>query len=159
MKKLIPATLIIGLALFASCSKNLPDAGASNTVKMANEWWVTFSLDGNDLLGTHVKLSTYNTSANDDSLWVDDLGHTWQFKVKAKTNLQSLTFSADSAQNETYDIQVFITDGQIFPKGGVSKTGRTTDSIYMKVRFTDDPTNTYIISGSGRTMYSEDDYQ
>src|SRR6516164_4869248 len=100
MKKIIPVTLIIGLALFASCSKDLPDAGATNAVKMANEWWVTFTLDGNDLLGTHVKLSTYNTSAPDDSIWIDDLGNTWQFKVKAKANFQSLTFSADSVQNQ-----------------------------------------------------------
>jgi|SRR6516164_235511 hypothetical protein len=158
MKKIIPVTLIIGLALFASCSKDLPDAGATNSVKMANEWWVTFTLNGVDLLGTHVKLSTYNTSDNADSIWVDDLLHTWQFKVKARANYQNLTFSADSVENDVYDIQVFINDGQIFPKGGISKTGRTTDSIYMKIRFTDDPTNTYVISGSGRTMYSNDDY-
>lgn len=158
MKKIIPASLIIGLALFASCSKNLPDPGATNSVKMANEWWVTFSLNGVDQIGTHVKLSTYNTSDNGDSIWVDDLGNTWQFKVKARANYQNLTFSTDSAQNETYDIHVFITDGQMFKNGGISKTGRTTDSIYMKIRFTDDPTNTYEISGTGRTMYSDDDY-
>lgn len=159
MKKIIPVSLIAGFAFIASCTKNLPDAGATNAVKMANEWWVTFTLDGNDLLGKHVKFSTYNTSAQDDSIWLDDLGNTWQFKVKAVANLQNLTFSADSVENQTYPIQVFVTDGIMIPNGGTSKTGRTTDSIYMKVRFTDDPTNTYVISGVGRTMYSDDDYQ
>jgi hypothetical protein len=158
MKKIILIVSAFLLILFAACTKNPLDPGNTAAHTVANEWWVTFTLNGTDLIGTHVKIATYNTSENKDSIWVDDLQDTWQFKVKAKADYHSLTFSTKDAQNEYYDIQVNLTNGKIIPKGGHSKTGNVADSIYFEANFTDDPTNTYIISGTARTMYAEDDY-
>ncbi len=141
MKKIIPIAVLSWLVLFSNCSKDLPDPGATAAVSMANEWWVTFSQDGVDLLGAHVKVSSYNTATNDDSLWLDDLGNIWNFKCKTLANFQALTFSADSSQNDYYDIRVHIANGKIFKGGGVSKTGNKTDSIYMEASFGDDPGN------------------
>ena len=156
-KTLKTAFIIIALVSF-SCKKETTP-GETAAVKAANGWWVTFTLDGSDVynLGTFF-LNTYNTSANDDSLWVDDLGHSWQFKVKTKIDYSTLTFSTTNAQNEYYNITVNITDGKILPKAGRSKSGVATDSIYFKANFSDDPSNTYVISGTARTGFIEDDY-
>jgi hypothetical protein len=157
MKKLICIALA-GLMFICSCKKNLPDVGATSSVKMANEWWVTLKQGSTDLIGTHVKIATYNTSSNNDTIWVDDLGNTWQFKVKAKANYDSLSFKTSGAENEYYAITVNLTGGKIFPNGGKSKTGNVTDSIYMQAEFSDDPGTIYTISGHARTRFTEDDY-
>ena len=135
-------TAFILIFFLASCKKNLPDVGGTATQSIANEWWVTFSQDGNDLYGTHVKIATYNTAANSNEIWVDDYdGNVWDFKVKAQADLTNLTFSAADAVSVIpgYDIKVNITEGKVFPKMGVSKTGNVTDSIHMKIEFEDDP--------------------
>jgi hypothetical protein len=158
MKKTL---LIAGVALmlFASCKKNLPDVGGTAPQKLANEWWVTLTVNGNDIFNLgHKKLVTYNTAANTNEIWVDDYGHLWQFKVKAQANLDSLSFSATNAQNEYYDIKVNLTNGKVFPGLGRSKTGNVTDSIYMQAEFSDDPGTIYTISGHARTRFAEDDY-
>ena len=159
MKKIIPViSICFVLTLISGCAKNLPDVGGTTAKAVANEWWVTFYLGSADQLGTHVKIATYNTSDNKDSIWIDDLTNTWQFKVKAAADFKNLTFSTNNAQNEYYDIQVKIENGKIFPKAGRSRTGNVADSIYMEATFTDDPDNKYILSGTARTMYAEDDY-
>jgi Lipid-binding putative hydrolase len=143
-----------------SCTKKLENPGATNTVAMSNEWWVTLTLGGNDLLGTHVLFSTYNTSQNvADSLWLDDLGNGYDFKCKVLANPKSLTFTTDSSQNLYYDIRVHIANGKIIPNGGMGKsTGSIVDSIYMEASFGDDPGDTYIISGVARSRWAQDDY-
>jgi Lipid-binding putative hydrolase len=143
-----------------SCTKKLENPGATNTVAMSNEWWVTLTLGGNDLLGTHVLFSTYNTSQNvADSLWLDDLQNGYDFKCKVLANPKALTFTTDSSQNLYYDIRVHIANGKIIPNGGIGKsTGSIVDSIYMEASFGDDPGHTYIISGVARSRWAQDDY-
>src|SRR5277367_183940 len=143
-----------------SCTKKLENPGATNTVAMSNEWWVTLTLGGNDLLGTHVLFATYNTAANvADSLWLDDLGNGYDFKCKVLANPKALTFTTDSSQNLYYDIKVHIANGKIIPNGGLGKsTGSPVDSIYMEASFSDDPGDTYIISGVARSRWAQDDY-
>jgi hypothetical protein len=111
--------------------------------------------------GAHLLISTYNTSQNvSDSIWVDDLGNVWNFKIKVLADPKSLTFlTTDSAQNEYYDIRVKISNGKIIPHGGKGYTsGSIVDSIYMEAVFSDDPTNTYVISGVARSRWAQDDY-
>jgi hypothetical protein len=158
MKKTIPIVTVFFLLLISGCAKNLPEVGGTAAQTVANEWWVTFALNGEDQIGSPVKIATYNTSDNKDSIWVDDLQHTWQFKCKAKADYQALTFQTDGSQNDYYDIQVKITNGKILHKAGISRTGNITDSIYLEATFTDDPDNKYTLSGTARTMYAEDDY-
>jgi hypothetical protein len=158
MNRTFRISLMIML-VFLSCTKKLEAPTTTNTVSMSNEWWVTLKVGSNDLLGTHVLFSTYNTSTNvADSLWLDDLQNGYQFKCKVLANPKNLTFSVDSAQNEYYDIRVHIANGKIIPNGSLSKTGIKTDSIYMEATFGDDPVNTYIISGTARTRWAQDDY-
>jgi hypothetical protein len=59
---------------------------ATAAQKIANEWWVTLDQGGRaDVFGIgHFKIATYNTSANDDSIWVDDLGNGWNVKFRAE---------------------------------------------------------------------------
>jgi hypothetical protein len=151
----------------SSCKKTLPDVGGTAAQKMANEWWVTLKLNGADQYGTHVKIKTSNTAANDDSLWVDDYpagtsGNVWGFQVKTKADYNALTFSTPAAGTKSavaaYPITVTITNGQVFPKMGHSRSGVIVDSIHMKIKFSDDPANTYDISGQERTRLIEDDY-
>lgn len=159
MNKMYRISAIV-LMLFLSCTKKLENPGATNNVAMANEWWVTLMLDGNDLLGAHVLFSTYNMSQNvADSLWLDDNQNGYVFKCKVLADPKNLTFATDSAQNEYYDVKVHIANGKIIPNGGKGKTtGSIVDSIYMEASFGDDPGDTFIISGVARSRWAQDDY-
>lgn len=166
MNRIFSIISCILLISFFSCEKEHEPAGSTpvSTTAMANEWWVTLRLGADDLLGTHVGFSTYNTSANADSLWMDDLEMGYGFKCKVKADIQNLGFSANSSLNGYTDVNgnddvaITIANGKIIPRGGVSKTGLATDSIYLEVTFADDPGNTYIISGTARTRQQDDDY-
>jgi hypothetical protein len=166
MKNLFFKTCTILLVLLSACAKtNKVDGLTPNaSVSMSDEWWVTLQAGGVDLIGTHIHLSTYNTTNNADSLWVDDLGNGYGMKCTVKRDLKSLTFSTTNSRDEYEDVYgnddvgISIANGKIIPGGGKSKTGVITDSIYMEAIFTDDPTTTYIISGTGRTRWLADDY-
>ena len=149
----------LGAILFTSCDKNLPDVGGTTPEKLANEWWVTFTVDGDDIYGLgHTKLVTYNTAANNNEIWIDDQEHTWEYKVKALADLNNLTFSANQATDQYHGISVNIANGKVLPGAGRSRTGNVSDSIYMEVEFSDDPGTTYVVSGHGRTRFDEDEY-
>jgi hypothetical protein len=150
------------ILLAASCQKSF-DAGTTTSTKMANGWWVKFTVGGADIygLGTFF-LTTYNQSSNNnDSLWIDDLQHSWVFKCKAAANYGALTFATPAAPNDYNgdSTTVTITNGKVLPKAGTTKGGNKSDSLYMQVKFSDDPSaTTYVISGTARTGFDEDDY-
>ena len=160
-------SILFCVALFTSCKKSLPDVGGTAAQSMANEWWVTMKLGGVDQLGTHVKIKTYNTSANGNQIWIDDFpnattlsGNVWGFQVKANADFNNMTFSANNSVSAVtgYAIKVNVANGKVFPKGGNSKSGVSVDSIYMKIEFEDDPGNVYELSGHERTKLIEDEY-
>ncbi|MBS1596943.1 MAG: hypothetical protein JST75_01870 [Bacteroidetes bacterium] len=157
MKKLILIATVI-IVVFTGCIKT--EAPGGTTAKaLANEWWITVTANGNDILGGHVALSTYNSAPDQDSIWIDDGGNFWNFKCKARADYKALTFSTTDAQNDYYDSKVTLSNGKILPNAGHSKTGNITDSIYVEAKFNDDPDNlTYIIAGTARTFRAEDDY-
>jgi hypothetical protein len=159
MKK-ITLLSIITIFLLASCKKDLPEIGGTAAQKLANEWWVTLDQGGTqDALGYgHFKLLTYNTAANNDSIWVDDDGGGWQVKFKAAANFNDLTFSANNAPNEYYPITINLTEGKVLLNAGHSKSGNIVDSIHMKVEFSDDPGTIYEMNGTARTRFIEDEY-
>ena len=170
MSKILFGTFIIAIITFSvSCTKGIPNpssaqSGNTSTVKMSNGWWVNVSIKGQpgNLFPSRIFISTYNTSSNSpDSLWVDDLGNFWDFKIVATANYSNLTFSAKGVMNNYYADTVNINNGIILPKAAYSKAGNITDSIYMEAQFSDDSPafgNTYIIAGSARTGFDEDDY-
>src|SRR6266481_3858954 len=148
MKKIILIVSVI-VFVFTSCQK-AKDPGATSAVKVANEWWVTLTLNGDDIGTGHFKMATYNTSANDNNIWVDDYLNGWQIKIKVPVDYTNLTFSTMGAQNEYYNITVNLTDGKILPKLGHSKSGNIADSIHMKLEFSDDPGTIYEMNGVER---------
>lgn len=160
MKKIILALIIVAAIPSLNSCQKVKDAGATSAVKVANEWWVTLDLGSTkDVYGLgHFKIATYNTAANDNNIWIDDYEHGWQVKFKSVVDYKTLTFSANAAQNEYYNITVNQTDGKILPKAGHSKAGNVADSIHMKVEFSDDPGNVYEMNGVERTRFVEDDY-
>jgi hypothetical protein len=162
MKKII--AILFASFTFISCKKNLPDPGGASTQAMANEWWVTYTVNGADVLGIgHVQIATYNSSANNNELWVDDLGNVGaahSFKAKTTADLNNLTFSATNASNENYSggttpQTVTISNGKVLLNAAHSKSGNVTDSIYMQASISG---TTYTISGYARTSWPEDDY-
>lgn len=153
--------IFIAIVLFTtvSCEKAF-NPGATKAVKVANEWWVQYYVDGAPQAADFSKLSTYNVAANNDSIWIDDLLNFWQVKFKAVYNADSLTFRAFNSYNEYYQPStITVSGGKIMPKAAHSKTGVITDSIYCKFFFSDDPSNsTWEVKGTGRTMFGADDY-
>ena len=169
MRKILFGTLIAMAAFLFSCTKQIPNrssaqAGTTATVKMSNGWWVNVSVKGQpgNLFSTPVFFQTYNTASNSpDSLWVDDLGNFWNFRIVATANYANLTFSAMGITNKYYADTVNISNGKVLLKAGHSRAGNITDSIYMETQFSDDSPafgNTYIIAGTARTGFDEDDY-
>ena len=162
-KKLI----FIAIVFFTlnACKKTF-DPGTTKAAKVANEWWANLYKDGQPVNSTFAKIETYNTATNNDSIWIDDLGNLWNFKIKAKFDATSLTFQATNAVSKNYltpppgnaYITVTITEAKIMPLAAKSTTGVPTDSIYFKVVFSDDAATTYEIKGTGRTRWSPDDY-
>ncbi len=150
----------LGLMICSSCKKDLPEVGGTSAEKLANEWWVTLDSVGvPDFYGIgNFKIATYNTAANDNTIWVDDLENGYQVKFKATADYTNLTFSAQAAANEYYPVTVNLTEGKIFPNAGHSKSGNIVDSIHMKLEFSDDPGFIYEMNGVARTRLIEDDY-
>lgn len=171
MRKILLGISIASVLLAVSCTKGVPDYASSQfgntaTVKMSNGWWVNISLPGlGNLTSTPTFFATYNTSANNaDSIWIDDLGNGYGFKCTVALNYTGLTFNVANSLNQYIDgngdtsTLVTILSGKILPKSGHSRTGNITDSIYFQAKFSDDATNTYIIAGTARTGFDEDDY-
>ena len=159
MKKVTIILSALIIFLLFSCSKK-PDVGGTVAQNMANEWWVTLDQGGTqDVYGLgHFKIATYNTSANDDSIWIDDFGSGWDVKFKAKADHSNLTFVTSNAANEYYPITVNLTEGKIFLNAGHSKSGNVVDSIHMLLEFSDDPGTIYEMNGGARTRFIEDEY-
>jgi Lipid-binding putative hydrolase len=166
MKKII-LILSFGVFVLSSCQK-VKDAGGTSAVKVANEWWITLDSVGiPDYYGIgHVRILTYNTTANDNSIWVDDNKKAYGFKIKAAVDYTNLTFTSVPLANNEYFVPgstsfpetVNLSEGKIFPKMGHSKSGNIADSIHMKLQFSDDPDFIYEINGIERTRFPEDDY-
>jgi hypothetical protein len=149
--------MLILNGLLSSCSKDLPDPGGTNTQKLSGEWFVQVTYDGNTT--DYIKIMTYNTAANNDSIWVDDLENFWQFKVKALGNSGNLTFATTDADNAYYDSKVTIANGKIIQKASTLASGAVVDSIYFEAKFNDDTDNlTYIFSGHMRSGFLEDEH-
>ena len=138
-----------------SCEKE--DIGGTATESLAGDWYVEASVDGEVIYGPF-HLLTYNTSANNpNEIWVDDQGNFYEFKVKANSDINSLSFSATNAQNEYYDCTASITNAKILKNGGVQNNGSPADFITMDVEFSDDPGTIYHLEGVRYSGLEEND--
>ena len=176
-------TKIILLALiatgFVACQEEYePDMFPGH--ELAGEWYVEEYV--NDTLEHgHALLMTYNVAAANGDIWVDDQDHFYGFKAKITGNPGAGTFAGTGdntmAPWVTYDTldvtapydslevidsgfeTITVEEGAIYTDGGSSKTGVVTDSIYIRVTFSDDPDgDVYEYKGHRRTGFLEDDY-
>lgn len=147
MKKAIYLLMMCAGVLFlASCEKD--EIGGTTTEALAGEWYVTVdAVDANgtvlyeDVFGLgHQLIYTYNTAANvPTDLYMDDMGNIWEYKVRMKSDINSLTFKTEGAvDNEYYDCKVTIEDGKILPGAATTPHGTPADSIVYYVTFSDD---------------------
>jgi hypothetical protein len=166
MRKLITACCLLVLGLSA-CKKEKLDPDGTGAERLANEWWVTLTQGGNDIFGIgHFKIASYNTAANSDSIWLDDLKHGYGFKSKVAADFSGSTFGRANAVNLYYNpanppafpATVSFTGGKVIAQAGRSRTGNATDSIYVELEFSDDPGTKYVLSGHARTAFAEDEY-
>jgi hypothetical protein len=151
--------ILLGILIsvsFASCDAGGdPEAGGTTTETYAGDWYVSVTVAGATKL---VKFSTYNASANDNTMWVDDNNLSQKLKAKYTINLADGTFASDATTpnlNQTGKT-VTITEGKIEKLGGTSKGGHIVDKISFKVVYSGDPT-IYTYVGTKRTGFKEDE--
>jgi hypothetical protein len=162
MRKILILLCLPTVVLLDGCKKTLPSNGGTAVQNMSNGWWVNYYVGGVAQLPKPVFYETYNTASNtSDSMWINDLGLFWNFKGVVVVNYKALTFSNSLSINAYYADTAKIANGKILPKAGHSKAGNITDSIYLEIQFSDDSPaygNTYIVRGTARTGFIEDDY-
>jgi len=150
-----------GLVLLMGSCKKAYNPGGTKVQSLAGEWWVKFPDDDPDFGGAgYFPFFTYNTSANTDSLWVDDQESFWEIKGKAGANPSALTFSGKDIQNVYYDSQFTITNGKVLTNAAhASGTGDKTDSISFDIVFSDEDGDiVHHCTGYKRTGFAQDDH-
>jgi len=147
--------LVLGMG---SCKKD-PVVGGTAVQALAGEWVVT-TVGSDGSKSKPYAFSTYNTAANrPDSMWVDDGNNYYGLKARVNCSVSNLTFTATSAYEYYYAVNVTITGGKIMKNAATAPFSKDkTDSIYFKAVFTGDPT-TYTYSGYKRTGFAGDDPQ
>ena len=150
--------VVFVLTSFTSCDEGgNPDAGGTSARALAGDWYITLSDATGDVLSEHDLFTTYNTSANDDTFWLDDHEAVAEFKVKAIFKNDG-TFTATAAENEYNSRTVTITAGKVEKKAATSKAGHKVDKISFKAEFSDEPGVIYSYEGHKRTGFLEDEY-
>jgi hypothetical protein len=151
---------------FTACDEGGdPDPGQTNTAQWAGDWFITLrDSDGNAIPGVddNALHQTYNTAANDNTMWLVDYQHGYYVKCKFTID-QFGNFSAANVQNfddgGDNDTFVTITDGHIIKGGGVSRGGHAVDKITFRAHFSYDADGYDIIyEGHKRTGFFEDEY-
>lgn len=155
MKNIIYIICLSFLALTA-CQKD-NEIGGTAVQEMAGEWFV--KVNGG---GGYYHFSTYNTAENSLSqMWLDDMETFWEFKGKVNVDLNGLSFSGNNIQNTYYNSKFSVIEGKILKNAAKDLPSKTTtDSIYFKVKFSDDddPETVYTFSGYRRTGFLEDEH-
>lgn len=159
--------VLFGILLFTSftsCDEGGdPDPGSTTTGAFAGDWYITLTDSDGVVLAENVYHQTYNTAANDNTMWIDDHGNGYAIKSKFTIDTNSGTFGATESLNIAdggdNDTTVTITDGVITPGGAISRGGHTVDKIQFRVHYSYDPAGYDIIyEGHKRTGFFEDEY-
>jgi hypothetical protein len=154
---------ILILTSFSSCDEGGdPEAGGTTTGTLAGDWYMTLTDSDGALVPRteHSLHHTYNTSANDNTMWIDDEKHGYNLKCKVTVNVANGTFTAVSEPN-LLDSGTFvtITEGKIEKGAGLSKAGHTVDKISFRAHFDyDDDGYDILYEGHKRTGFLEDEY-
>ena len=151
----ILATVVI-LTSFTACDEvGDSDTGETSAKNLAGDWFIDAS-DASGKVSEHKLFSTYNTAANNNTLWLDDHESFKNFKVKVTFDKDG-SFSAASAINEYSSAAVTITNGKVEKDAAISKGGHKVNKISFKAEFSDEPGVLYSYEGSKRTGFSEDE--
>lgn len=149
---------VLVLTSFASCDEvGDTDPGGTSVETFAGDWFMNVSDASGAAISEHDLFSTYNTAANDGTLWLDDHESVAEFKVKVTTNKDG-SFSATSAANAYNARTVTITAGKVEKNAATSKGGHKVDKISFKAEFSDEPGVIYSYEGHKRTGFLEDEY-
>ncbi len=151
---------LLVLVSFSSCDKGGdPDIGGTTVQDFAGDWFIKADdSDGNHIID-YTLHHTYNTSANDNTMWIDDDSNGYWIKSKVTINLADGTFTATDAENLIDGSRVTITNGKIEKGAGLSQAGHVVDKISFTAHFDYDPDGYNIIyEGHKRTGFLEDEY-
>lgn len=140
-----------------------PDKIMTTTGAFAGDWFITLTDSDGNVLIEHALHSTYNTSANDNTMWLDDHENGYVVKSKFSINTTNGLFGATDSANINdggdNDTTVTITDGQIIKGGATSKAGHVVDKISFRVHYSYDADGYDILyEGHKRTGFLEDEY-
>lgn len=155
--------LLFGILIFTSFSScdegGDPNPGGTTTGAFAGDWYINITdSDGNPLYD-HAFHSTYNTSANDNTMWIDDAENGYYIKCKVTVDIANGTFTATDSENLLDGSLVTITDGKIEKGKGLSKAGHVVDKISFRAHFDyDDDGYDILYEGHKRTGFLEDEY-
>lgn len=154
--------ILFGILIFAtvtSCDEvGDVNIGGTTTKDYSGDWFIDIKDSTGKVLVGHALHSTYNTSANDNTMWIDDDKHGWYIKCKMTVNLADGTFTATAQPNIIDSGTVTITEGKIEKGAGLSKAGHVVDKISFKAVFSYEPGNTLTFVGHKRTGFIEDEY-
>lgn len=185
MKKIILIATIITTLLTTSCKQEYENWYSSG-YELSGEWKVTtqqsveeylyiFYDEGampnpanvenwewEDLYGNGVTdVLTYNSAANTPTELIIDDNHTfWDYKIKAKANIDARTFDVSNTPNLIYDgCNISIIGGKVLKDAATTPSGNPADSIVFYIKFSDDEYGfTYMkVSGFRKTGFLEDE--
>jgi hypothetical protein len=151
---------ILILTSFSSCDEGGdPEIGGTTTGAFAGDWFIDLTDSDGASITHHALHSTYNTAANDNTMWIDDHENGYVLKCKITMDVANGTFTAVSQPNLIDDSVVTITDGKIEKGAGLSKAGHVVDKISFKAHFDYDADGYDILyEGHKRTGFKEDEY-
>jgi hypothetical protein len=134
------------ITTFISCEADevKPEPSGILTDDARGTWVVDMTWNGE--FQDRNTLSIYNTGANDDKIWIDDLQHGWGLFAKANFDTNTLTISATDADELYYDVTVTIS-GSITKGGATTPSGETVDKIYFEAEFSDIPGEPWVYEG------------
>lgn len=167
MNKHIIGLISLLVLVLVGCEKD--EIGNTATESLAGEWYVTVDAvdEGGNVVAEdcyglgHIHMNTYNTAANiPTEMYVDDIKNFWDFKVRVKSDINTLTFATNGAAvNESYeDCEVTIDGGKILLDAATTPHGTPADSIVYYVSFSDDePGMRYRVSGYRYTGLAVDE--
>ncbi|NQX81785.1 MAG: hypothetical protein HRT66_07300 [Flavobacteriaceae bacterium] len=176
--KNIKNILLIAFLMFSvmSCDEGGDlDPGGTVVEAYAGDWFVTTygaNADGtinmDDVKVGPTLHFTYNTAADDNTMWIDDHKEAWWIKSKLTVDLatgelksvveekEGVVYEEGQVENLIDGSKVIITEGKIVKDGGESKGGHVVDAISMKIVF--DYGDVIFLVGHKRTGFLEDEY-
>lgn len=152
--------IIIALGLVSCDLGGEPAIEGVRLQAMCGEWWIQVYSEGENVGGGYHLITTANTARNNDTDLILDDHELYPAKVVTNVNLPGLSFNSTRDLSNAYDlgIGVSVVEGRILRGAATTPGGNTTDSIYVKLEFSDDPGVEYEYAGYRRTGFLEDEH-